>query len=111
MTNPVRIHADKEPVRIHFIPEWAEHRNMRKADVAREIGADKGLVTRWFQGKLPSDAYLEKLAALFGTTVDGLFRHPDEDWLTQFFRDRNEEERERARRILETAFPRKKTGT
>ncbi|MFC6487328.1 helix-turn-helix domain-containing protein [Nitratireductor sp. GCM10026969] len=111
MSNPVRIHTDKEPVRKHYIAEWAARRNLKRADIAREIGADKSLVTRWFQGKLPSDHYLERLAALFHTTTDGLFRHPDDDWLATFFRERNEEERQRARRILESAFPDKKTGT
>lgn len=112
MSNIEQIHADKTPVRIHYIPEWAERRNLSQADVVREIGADKSLVSRWFAGTLPKDEYLEKLAALFGTDVHGLFRHPDDDWLTRFFRDKTEEQKERAIEMLRLFFKEHdKTGT
>lgn len=111
MNNPTRIHIDKEPTRLHFIVEWAEKRGLRRADIVREIGADKGLVTRWFQGRNPSAEYLEKLAALFGTDVQGLYRHPDDDWLAKFFRDKTEEQKERAIEMLRIFFEEKKTGT
>lgn len=77
--------------------------------MAREVGADKGLVSRWWKGTLPGPEYLEKLAALFHTDPEGLFRHPDEDWIARFFKDRSEADRERAKEILTLAFP--KTGT
>ncbi|MDW9780938.1 XRE family transcriptional regulator [Sinorhizobium meliloti] len=112
MSNIEQIHADKTPVRIHYIPEWAERRNLSQADVVREIGADKSLVSRWFAGTLPKDEYLEKLAGLFGTDVHGLFRHPDDDWLTRFFRDKTEEQKERAIEMLRLFFrEHDKTGT
>ena len=112
MNNIKRIHTDKTPIRIHFIAEWAEKRNLRQADVVREIGADKGLVSRWFDGTLPKPEYLEKLAALFDTDVHGLFRDPDDDWLAKFFRDKTEEQKERAIDMLRILFNENgKTGT
>lgn len=111
MNNPNAIHADKTPVRIHFIVEWAERRNLKQADIVREIGADKGLVSRWFDGTVPKGEYLEKLAELFGTDVHGLFRHPDDDWLAKLFRDKSEAERERAINMLKLFFQNDRTGT
>jgi transcriptional regulator with XRE-family HTH domain len=111
MSNVFQIHGDKKPahrnkitIRLHFINEWAEKRNMSQADLGREVGADKGLVSRWFGGMVPKEDYLMKLAALFGTDVHGLFRHPDEDWLAKIFREKNEEQRERAIEMLRLLF-------
>ena len=111
MSNATRIHIDKEPIRNHFIVEWAEKRSLSQADIVRQIGADKGLVSRWFKGTNPKQDYLEKLAALFGTDVQGLYRHPDDDWLAKFFRDKTEEQKERAIEMLRILFEEKKTGT
>lgn len=90
---------------MHFIAEWAEHRHLRQADVVREIGVDKSQVSRWFAGKLPEQANLDKLAALFDVEPNMLFRHPDEDWLARFLRSKTQEERERVKQMLEIAFP------
>lgn len=106
---PTRIHSGKTPIRRHYIEEWAGKRGLRKADISRETGADKSLVGRWFEGSVPGDEYLEKLGALFGTDREGLFRHPDEDWIAKFFKDRSDADRERAKELLTLAFP--KTGT
>ncbi|MGM4909146.1 helix-turn-helix domain-containing protein [Rhizobium sp. 768_B6_N1_8] len=112
MNNVTQIHTDKTPIRVHFIVEWAEKRNLKQADIVREVGADKGLVSRWFQGTVPKPDYLEKLAALFGTDVHGIFRHPDEDWLARFFRDKSDQQKERAIEMLRLLFKNDdKTGT
>lgn len=112
MNNVTRIHSDKAPTRIHFIVEWAEKRGLIQADIVREIGADKGLVSRWFDGKVPKADYLAKLAALFETDVNGLFRHPDDDWLAKFFKDKSDEQKERAIEMLRLWFKEnEKTGT
>lgn len=111
MSNIPTIHGNKEPVRIHFIAEWAEHRNLQQVDIANEIDVDKSLVSRWFAGKLPKQDNLIKLAALFGTDVPGLFRHPDDDWLTRFFHDRTEAQKEQAIDMLKILFKSGKTGT
>ncbi|WP_026618320.1 helix-turn-helix transcriptional regulator [Ensifer sp. WSM1721] len=112
MSNIEEIHGGKSPIRIHYLPEWADKRNLSQADIVREIGVDKSLVSRWFDGTLPKAEYLERLAALFGTDVHGLFRHPDDDWLAKFFRDKTEEQKERAIEMLRIFFrEHDKTGT
>lgn len=106
MSKVVKIHAAKQPRRPHFIQEWAERRGMRQADVAEMLEADKSVVSRWFNGSTPSVEYQGRLAALFHTTPDGLFRHPDDDWLSRFFTGRARDEIERIKQTLEAAFPR-----
>jgi transcriptional regulator with XRE-family HTH domain len=107
---PTVIHKGKTPVRRHYIVEWAEHFHLRKADVAREVGADKGLVGRWWKGTMPGPDYQEKLAALFHTEPEALFRHPDEDWIAKFFKDKSEGDFRRARELLDLAFPKSGSG-
>ena len=102
------IHRGKQPRRPHFIPQWAEARGLNQADISREIDVDKSVVSRWFSGSTPTEAHQRSLAALFHTTREGLFRHPDDDWLTRFFADRSREEVERIKATMETAFPRKR---
>lgn len=112
MSNPTRIHADKTPQRVHFIVEWAEKRELKQKDIVREIGADKGLVSRWFKGAVPKHQYLVQLAALFQLEdIHALFRHPDDDWLAKFFRDKTDEQREQAIDLLRVLFKDQKTGT
>jgi transcriptional regulator with XRE-family HTH domain len=99
-----RIHRSKQPHRPHFIPEWAERRGLRQTDIVDEIGADKSLVSRWFGGATPTEDYQEKLGELFGCGREGIFRHPDDDWLTQFFRNRSIEDVKKAKNMLEAVF-------
>lgn len=80
---------------------------MKQSDIAEQINADKSVVSKWFSGSTPGLEYQAKLAALFHTDREGLFRHPDDDWLAKFFRDRSREEVERIKSTLETAFPRR----
>lgn len=105
------IHDRKQPRRPHYIKEWAEKRQLRQVDIVAELGADKGLVSRWFQGSTPSREYQLKLAALFTADNDGadtdpalIFRHPDDDWLRRFMQQRSEEEVRRIKAMLEAAF-------
>lgn len=112
MSNPVKIHAGKTPTRVHFIVEWAEKRGLKQIDIVNEIGADKGLVSRWFKGTVPKPEYLEKLAALFHVDdISSLFRHPDDDWVTQMFKDKTEDQKEKAIQMLRLFFNEQKTGT
>ena len=80
-------------------------RGMSQADIARELGADKSVISRWFSGSTPSVEYQERLAALFGCEPESLFRHPNDDWLARFFANRTKDEVERMKRMLEAAFP------
>lgn len=86
---------------------------MRQTDIASEIDADKSLISRWFKGTIPSPEWQEKLAALFEIDVAGLFRHPDDDWLSKFFKDRTDEQKEKAIQMLKLMFDNNKreTGT
>lgn len=104
--NVARIHTSKQPRRPHHVEAWAETRGLSQADLAREIGADKGLVSRWYNGTTPGVEWQKKLAAFFHIEPESLFRHPDDDWLSRFFRGRSKAEIERIKQTLETAFPR-----
>jgi transcriptional regulator with XRE-family HTH domain len=101
----VKIHKSKQPRRPHYIAEWAELRGMRQADLARELGADKSVVSRWLSGATPGIEWQARLAALFHCEPESLFRHPDDDWLAKFFEDRSREEIEKMKKLLELAFP------
>jgi hypothetical protein len=114
MGRPAKIHQGKTPNRLHFIPEWAEKRQMTQADIVRELKTvDKSSVSRWFAGHLPSEKHLVLLAGIFGlkSNINALFRHPDDDWIAKLFADRSRDEQERMRRTLETAFPPKQSAT
>lgn len=100
------IHASKQPRRPHYIADWMERRNIKPIELAREIGADKGLVSRWLDGTSPGKDWQEKLGEFFGCGPAGIFRHPDEDWMKRFFEGRRQDEVERIKQTLETAFPR-----
>lgn len=102
-----RIHIGKQPKRPHHISDWAELRGMSQADIAVEIGADKSVVSRWFSGSSPGIEWQGKLAALFHCEPESLFRHPDDDWLALFLKDRPRDEINRIKSTLETAFPRR----
>jgi transcriptional regulator with XRE-family HTH domain len=104
MNNVTTIHGSKEARRIHFIVEWAEKRQLSQADIVREIGADKSLVSRWFSGTTPGKEWRPRLEALFNTDEGGLFRHPDDDWLSKFFRDKSDEDKRKAVELLEMFF-------
>lgn len=108
MAKVTRIHAGKQPVRPHHISEWAELRGLKQADVARELDIDKSVVSRWWKGASPSANHQQALAELFNCEPESLFRHPGDDWLAKFFKDRSVEEIDRIKQTLEIAFPRKK---
>ncbi len=102
-----RIHRGKQPRRPHFIPEWAERRQLTQTELAGLLGADKSVVSRWYGGATPSEEWQVKLADLFGCERDGLFRHPDDDWMSRFLRGRSADEMERVKIVLEATFPKK----
>lgn len=110
MPNVTRIHKDKLSKRIHFIPEWIEHRGLSQADVVRELDINKGTVSKWCSGDLPSEVNLYNIAALLEVEPNALFRHPKDDWLANFFSGRSEEEKQRIVNTLNAAFP-KRDGT
>lgn len=100
---------NRQPQRPHFIPQWAEARGVNQAQIVKDLGADKSVVSRWFSGTTPGRDWQEKLAAYFHCEPESLFRHPDDDWIARFLRGRSKEERDRIKQSLELIFPR--TGT
>lgn len=95
-------------IRLHYIVEWAEHRGMKQADVARELGVDKSTASRWWAGSIPAERHLILLAVLLQVDeVAALFRHPGNDWLARFLQGRSRDEQERIKATLKTAFPKK----
>ena len=105
---PATIHPSKQPRRPHHIVDWAEKFGLTQAEIAEALGVDKSMVSRWFSGATPQEENQKKLASLFHTDAEGIFRHPDDDWLTKFFQDRSRDEIERIKNTLEAAFPRKR---
>ena len=82
-----------------------------QAELIRELGADKGIVSRWYDGATPGREWQTKLAALLTDgDEEALFRHPDDDWMARFLRGRKRGEIEKIKQTLEIAFPRR-TGT
>lgn len=110
MSNIAEVFQTKQGRRPHYLRAWAEFRHKKPADIIRDTGADKSLVSRWFDDEkptTPSPKWIEILSGYFETEPEGLFRHPDEDWFARFFAGRKRDEVERMKATLETAFPRK----
>jgi len=111
MSNVAKMRPTKQPRRPHHIQQWAERKHLTQAQLVDELGADKSIVSRWYSGSSPSVEWQAKLAAFFGCEPEGLFRDPNDYWLSQFLKGRDQEEVDRIRATLETAFPaRKKTA-
>lgn len=118
MADLSKIHQNKAPVRRHYLAEWLEVRQMTPVellDVLNEAERwenfkpiDKSQVYRWLKGQLPQSAQQERIArALEMENPADLLRDPLDDWFAKFFRDRNREEIEKMKQMLEIAFPRK----
>ncbi len=96
----------RQPNRPHFVVEWAVLRGYEnQTQLATALGADKSVVSRWYNGTSPTKEYQEKLAELFHCEPGAIFRHPDEDWIVRFFHNRERAEIDRMKQMLELAFP------
>lgn len=97
-----KIHQGKTPPRIHYIAEWAEKRGRKQSEFVAGVGADKGTVSRWFNGRLPEQPYLLKIAAFLELDEpNDLFRHPDDNWFKRMFEGRSEKEIEASKKLVE----------
>ncbi len=99
-------HDHDGPKRRHFIQEWAELRGKKQADIVRDLGIEKSVVYRWFaEGVIPTEKYLMPLADYLNVDeVVSLFRHPDDDWMAKMFRDKTDDQREKAVAMLKLFF-------
>lgn len=113
MAKVSKIHTDKQPIRIHYIAEWLAHRGLKQVDILNSmieagfLDINKGTISKWCSGQMPSEKYLLVLADVMSIGPNDLFRDPDDDWLTALFRSREKSEKKRMRAMLEAAFPMK----
>lgn len=117
MGRPSKPHRPNVEHKFHYVPEWAAHRNLRQSDIMRALNVNKSTVFRWFEGTIPAETHLIALAGLLECDVESLFRHPDDDWLVEFFRaqaglkdmfrERDADELARMRQVLDLTFPKK----
>ena len=80
-------------------------RGMTQREIADSLDVDPGTVSRWFDGALPSEAALPRIAAMFNIDLDELFRAPSDNWLTRFLARRNQDELRRIKDALQMLFP------
>lgn len=116
-TRPLReepipqIHAGETPVRIHYIVERAKRLGLKQVDLVRELGVDKGTVSKWFDGGLPDSKNIRRLAAVLQCQEPSeIFRHPDDDWMSRLLRRSNTDQKAQIKRMLEAGFGRTGTG-
>lgn len=102
-------------MRRHFLKEWLEVRDMQPMDLVdllNESGEyeflDKTQVYRWLRGALPQSANQRRIEAALEIEENALLRHPDQDWLAEFFAGRQKEETERIKQAMELAWPKKR---
>lgn len=97
----------KQGSRPHHLGDWMASKGWIAADLARESGVDKSMISKYLDGATPLAPSQRKLAKALGTTPEGLFRHPDESWVVDFLAGRRTDEVKRIKDTLETAFPKK----
>ncbi|ULJ73630.1 XRE family transcriptional regulator [Rhizobium gallicum] len=123
MAKVSKIHQGKQPVRRHFLAEWLEAKSMTPVDLIEALNdpersmdfteVDKSQVYRWLKGQMPQAAMQLRIAAALGFEgePDKLLQDPTMDWLAEFFRDKTEEQKEKAIQMLKLMFEQTKTGT
>lgn len=123
MPNVSKIHQNKSPVRRHYLAEWLEAKHMTPVDLLAVLNdpersmdlpeVDKSQVYRWIKGQMPQAPMQERIAGALGFPgePEKLLQDPTMDWLAAFFRDKTEEQKERAIQMLKVLFPDSKTGT
>lgn len=105
MSKSEKISEQKQPRRPHYIKQWAEKKGLKAIELAEALGTSRGQISHWYGGASPGVEWQQRLAEFFGIDRAGLFMHPDEYWLKQFFDGRTRQEVERIKATLEAAFP------
>lgn len=123
MATVSKIHGNKRPIRRHYLAEWLEARGLKAMDLVELLNdpersseyseIDKTQVYRWLRGQMPQPAMQVRIAAALGfeDDPDKLLQDPTLDWLSDFFRDKTEEQKEKAIQMLKLMFSEDKTGT
>lgn len=104
MKQPVR---PKQIAKRQFIAEWMKSRDKTPADLMRALDVDKSQVYRWLKGQIPHRDMEKRIADFFETAPEALRRHPDVEWIGQFFEGRDDRERDRIKQAMELSWPRK----
>ncbi|MBZ9873112.1 helix-turn-helix domain-containing protein [Mesorhizobium sp. BR1-1-9] len=98
-------------MKTHYIGEWMEHREKNVKDMVEALDVSPSQVYRWLKGQKPQDeSFLQIADFLQADPPEALLRHPLDDWMTKFFRDKTVEEAKAIQALLEKAYP-PKTGT
>ena len=63
--------------RLHYINELAAAQGLSQQKIAELLEVDKGTVSKWFNGGLPAEANLPRIAKLFNKPLAELFTNPD----------------------------------
>ena len=120
MAKLTRIHQGKQPVRRHFLNEWMAAKDIdapallvllndpERSSHLNEV--EKSQVYRWLKGQLPGPSHQERIAAALEIDPEALLRHPDDDWVARFLDGRSQDEIQRIKITLESAFPKKDAG-
>jgi transcriptional regulator with XRE-family HTH domain len=88
-----------------------EHREIDVPEMAEELDVSLSQVYRWLKGQKPQAETFLKIANLLqAEPPEALLRHPLDDWMSKFFRDKSIEEAKAIKTLLEKAYP-PKTGT
>lgn len=105
----------KQPARPHYLGRLMELRSLTNADLIKDLGVDKSQLSRWLDDDKPSTPgrkWARELGQYFAVPPDNefvdIFVDPDVDWMYRLLRGKSAEERNRARTLLEAAFPAKR---
>lgn len=96
-------------VKIHYIGEWMDHREKKVKDMVEALDlSTPSQVYRWLKGQKPHNDELIRIAAfLEADPPEALLRHPLDDWMTRFFQDRSEEEKQAIVETIQKAWGRR----
>lgn len=118
MVKLTRIHQNKQPIRRHFLPEWLEAKDLDATDLLDLLNdpdrpmdlneVEKSQVYRWLAGQMPGPAAQKRIMDALGEdNPEALLRHPTNDWVSKFLDGRSQDEIQRIKDTLETAFPKR----
>lgn len=100
--------TEKYGTKTQYLSEWGEKRRIRQIDLVEITGIDKSLISKWWKKRNSptKPTHIEALAkALNLADPEAIFRHPDEEWILNFFKLATREEILKAQEVLKVMFP------